>query len=115
VLLAWLSTLYPPKVEIRDPEFAAEFSQFSMIEGDDDGYPFQHQRAKIPVGGYAGDSPADDSAPVEEVDSAQWISTLQIAKRLTLLLERIDVQQRGRLVGDFEIIQWTSGVDGDSD
>ena len=62
----WLSTLYPPKLEIRDPEFAAEFSEFSMVAVDDDGYPLHYQRAKTPVRADASVSPAGDSAPAEE-------------------------------------------------
>jgi hypothetical protein len=84
-LLIWLSTLYPPKLEIRDPESATEFSQFSMVEVDDDGYPLQYRRAKTPVHADAGASPAGDAAPAEEIDPAEWKSTLQIAKRLTML------------------------------
>jgi hypothetical protein len=84
-LLIWLSTLYPPKLEIRDPESAAEFSQFSMVEVDDDGYPLQYRRAKTPMHADAGASPAGDAAPAEEIDPAEWMSTLQIAKRLTML------------------------------
>jgi hypothetical protein len=72
-LLIWLSTLYPQKSEIRDPDIAAQFSVFSMgVEVDDDGYPLQYQQAKTPVLAGAGASPAADSTPAEEVDAGEW-------------------------------------------
>jgi hypothetical protein len=58
--------LHPPRVEIRDPEVSAEFSVFSTVEFDDDGYPLS--QAKTPV--HAEASPAVDSAPVEEEEDA---------------------------------------------
>ena len=65
-LLTWLSTLYPPKVATRDPEFAAEFSQFSMAESDHDRHPLEHPRAKTLERADADASPAGDLAPAEE-------------------------------------------------
>jgi hypothetical protein len=56
-----------------------------MVEVDGDGYPLHYQRPKTPVRADAGASPAGDSVTAEEEDPAEWMSTLQLAKRLTML------------------------------
>jgi hypothetical protein len=80
-----LSTLYPQNSEIGDPDIAAQFSVFSMIDVDDDGYPLQYQKAKTLMLADTGASPASDSAPAEEVDAAEWMTLIssQIAKGMS--------------------------------
>jgi hypothetical protein len=89
-LLAWLSTLYPPKVEIRDPEFAADWSGISMTEFDDDGYPLQYKRAKSPMRADDEASLAASSVPAEEIDVDVNFADREKAHDAS---ERIDVKQ----------------------
>jgi hypothetical protein len=70
-LLFCPSTLYPQKKADCNPEFLAEQSAFSTVEGDDDGYTLEYQRAKAPPLADAGPPPPAESAPSEPVDAAE--------------------------------------------
>jgi hypothetical protein len=70
-LLIGLSTLYPPEKTDCDPEFLADWSAFSTVDADDDGYPLEYQRAKAPPLADAGPSSSAESAPSEAVEAAE--------------------------------------------